>query len=172
MTLRSLAIGLYSPFICTPSEWTQQGMKDYTILDVCTKQQWYATMEACNEWNNSRLSRLNAHWQLRNPHGIKELYDICWYVFLAMDIIYSASFRNWRAFHRAAGDKVCVSVISYYWNIFYKYIHVYLSTFASPHYLVFQHNLHLGKYILMLFSVSFRVPHRTTIFQYGLTTLR
>ena len=32
-----------------------------------------ATMEACNERNNSRLSRLNAHWQLRNPHGIKEL---------------------------------------------------------------------------------------------------
>ena len=73
-----------------------------------------------------------------------------------MDIIYSASFRNWRAFHRAAGDEVCVSLISYYWNIFYKYSHVYLSTFASPHYSVFQHNLHLGKYILMPFSVSFR----------------
>ena len=83
-------------------------------------------------------------------------YDICWYVFLEMDTSYSASFRKWRVFHRAASDEVCVYVLSYYWNMFYMYSHVYLSKFASQHYTVFHYNLNLWKYILKLFSVSIR----------------
>ena len=39
----------------------------------------------------------------------------------------------------------------------YIYSHVYLSKIASQHYSVFHYNLHLGKYILMLFSVSFDI---------------